>query len=74
MNSGYWQKNFSVTLPLQLLNDLDEINKIAEKNSDLSIGRSFIIRYALEELLKRENPKDLIVERKIDSLRTRMMV
>ena len=65
--------NFSVTIPKVLSDRVDEINKDAEYSSTLFIGRSFTIRVALELLLKQKSPSRILVDRKLDTLRAKVM-
>ena len=63
--------HLTCTLPRHISAKLEQFNRSAEIAGELKIGRSFVIRFALEELFKRSDARNVVIERKIDSLRGR---
>lgn len=65
--------NLSIYLPNIVIKKIDKLNENSEKSSSLALGRSFIIRTALEEFFKRDDIKDVLVERKIDQMHAKVL-
>ena len=71
MNKARFQGEYiTCTLPSHITTRLNQLNDSAE-TSGIKIGRSFIMRFALEELFKRNDVKEVLIERRIDALRAK---
>lgn len=66
-------KQVSITLPKHISDKLDQINERAEDESGFALGRSFVLCVALEEFLKNEDPYELVIERKLDKMRAKVL-
>lgn len=64
-------KTISLTLPDKMLQDLDDLNGAAQASLVREIGRSFILRFAFEELVRRPNALALVLMRKKKSISVR---
>ena len=71
MNKTRFQGEYiTCTLPSHITVRLNQFNESVE-TSGMKIGRSFIMRFALEELFKRPDAREVLIERKIDALRAK---
>lgn len=67
------QGHFAVTVRPTIKTRLNALNAAAESHGKIKIGRSFIVDYALEELFKRPEAREAVIERKIDKLRAKIL-
>lgn len=69
----YSHDHLAFTIPNHISVKLEQFNDKIENDTGIKFGRSFVVRIALEELFKRMDAPGVVMDRKLDIMRAKIL-